>query len=55
LLATFYSLLFTCKTQVFEVEPKGLEPLAFAVQSQGTIIVDVRRRSKTPANKYVLP
>jgi hypothetical protein len=29
---TFYSLLFTCKMRVFEVEARGFEPLTSAVQ-----------------------
>jgi hypothetical protein len=33
----------------------GFEPLTSAVQSQITIIVDVRRCSKIPANKHTLP
>jgi hypothetical protein len=39
----------------FRVEPRGFEPLTSAVQSQGAIIVDVRRCSKIPANKHMLP
>ena len=40
---------------VIGVEPRGFEPLTSAVQSQSTIIVDVRRCSKMPANKHILP
>jgi hypothetical protein len=36
-----------------EVEPRGFEPLTSAVQSQGTIIVDVRQCSEIPAKLRV--
>src|SRR5918998_3286384 len=37
-----------------EVEPRGVEPLTSAVQSQIHNVVVVRRCSKTPANKHIL-
>jgi hypothetical protein len=37
---------FTCKGQLLEVEPRGVDPLTSAVQSQGLIVVDVRRCSR---------
>jgi hypothetical protein len=33
----------------------GIESESSAVQSQGTIIVDVRHCSKIPGNNYMLP
>ena len=35
--------------EVYVVEPRGFDPLTSAMQSRGTAIVDVRRRSKLPA------
>jgi hypothetical protein len=43
------SLHFACKTAIFGVEPRGVEPLTSAVQSQGTTVVLVRHCSEIPA------
>jgi endonuclease III len=53
LLATFYSLLFTCKTQVFEVEPRGFEPLASAVQRRRDALLDLSGVCKKTANHCI--
>src|SRR5918994_762425 len=41
------------KSHIKRGEPRGIEPLTSAVQSQGTIIVHVRHCAKIPANRRV--
>ncbi len=53
-LETSHDSLFTDTEGTHIVEPRGVEPLTSAVQSQIQNVVVVRRCSKTPANKHII-
>ncbi len=44
---------FTCKSHIFGVEPRGLEPLASAVQRRLDSLPEVSSACKIPANQLI--